>query len=209
MSTTPEQNTFIGDLNQAACLAENANMPNLAARLRSQSARLSMRTIGEAIQPTPPDAMAKAIESLGDLFRIQTDAGTCTDEYVRGMANGLLLARSVLDGKDPQFVPAPASLVSPAPGPAEPTKDAFLSAMWEYARDYLGCTTGDCPHHLQTDCEAAMKVKAREIMEAYLGVEEPEAKPSPLARGIADLILDSLKTEPQAQPIPPEAGTTA
>ncbi len=47
----------------------------------------------------------KQIEQLKELIKIQcTDGNWNYDQYMRGMANGLKVALSVLDGKDPEFL---------------------------------------------------------------------------------------------------------
>ena len=42
------------------------------------------------------------LEKLEDIIDIQCDS--VTDEYMRGMANGLILARSIYTGKQPTYM---------------------------------------------------------------------------------------------------------
>ncbi len=50
----------------------------------------------------------KSLKNLKDIVDTQcTDGNWNYDPYMRGMANGLLLAQSVLDGQTPEFKEAP------------------------------------------------------------------------------------------------------
>jgi len=52
--------------------------------------------------------LQKATKSLQDLIDIQCSDGNWNyDPYMHGLANGLLTSRSILDGKEPQFLDAP------------------------------------------------------------------------------------------------------
>ena len=52
----------------------------------------------------------EALESLEKLIAVQKDACTSTsmndsqDQYMRGMYNGLIVAKSVLDNKEPKYL---------------------------------------------------------------------------------------------------------
>jgi len=53
------------------------------------------------------------IQKLQDLIDIQCVPGTVDyDPYMQGMANGMLIAMSILDDKDPIFIEAPDSWTS-------------------------------------------------------------------------------------------------
>lgn len=55
-------------------------------------------------------------QKLRELIAVQCMPGTVdADEYMRGMANGLIVALSVIDGAEPQFVEPPAAPVSTLP----------------------------------------------------------------------------------------------
>ena len=44
------------------------------------------------------------VKQLKELIVVQTDLENQTDEYHRGLANGLILALSLVDGKDPAYL---------------------------------------------------------------------------------------------------------
>lgn len=57
-------------------------------------------------------SVAKALqditEGLDDLIKVQCSDGNWDyDEYMRGMANGLILARTLIDGNDPEYLEPP------------------------------------------------------------------------------------------------------
>lgn len=52
--------------------------------------------------------LKKSIKSLEDLIKVQTSHGNWDyDPYMMGLANGLLIAMSILTGKNPDFMSAP------------------------------------------------------------------------------------------------------
>ena len=52
--------------------------------------------------------MATPLDELNKLLDIQLTDGTWNyDPYMQGMANGMLMAKSLLDGKEPVFKDAP------------------------------------------------------------------------------------------------------
>jgi hypothetical protein len=54
------------------------------------------------------------IEKLKELIAIQGQNGNWDyDPYMHGMYNGMVIALSVLDGKEPEFREAPARWLSP------------------------------------------------------------------------------------------------
>jgi hypothetical protein len=49
--------------------------------------------------------MKTAIEKLNDVTAIATDPGNAgANDYLRGMANGLILAKSIFDGVEPEYI---------------------------------------------------------------------------------------------------------
>ena len=46
----------------------------------------------------------KLVEQLKQLISIQSDPENQTDDYHKGLANGLILALSLVDGKEPSFL---------------------------------------------------------------------------------------------------------
>lgn len=56
------------------------------------------------------------IEKLNNLIDIQCSDGNWNyDAYMQGMANGMILARSVFTDEDPQFLEAPKAWLSDKP----------------------------------------------------------------------------------------------
>lgn len=68
---------------------------------------------------TSPSPLEKVVASLDDLIRIQVGPGSMSEGYMRGMANGMILARSVMTGEDPQYIP-PLEPAGAQPGAAAP-----------------------------------------------------------------------------------------
>lgn len=67
-----------------------------------------------------------AIEKLENLIAIQTTDGNWNyDAYMQGMANGLILARSVFTDEEPQFLEAPKAWLS---DPIDPRYDPEVEA---------------------------------------------------------------------------------
>ncbi len=60
--------------------------------------------------------MKTPIEQLREVTAIQRQPGNSDySEYMRGMANGLILALAIMEEKEPEFIEAPAeSEVNPA-----------------------------------------------------------------------------------------------
>ena len=52
--------------------------------------------------------MEKKIEELNEVVKIQCSSGNWNyDNYMHGMANGLILARAIMLGVEPKFLEAP------------------------------------------------------------------------------------------------------
>lgn len=63
------------------------------------------------------DEMAKARKSIGDMVDIQCQDGTWNfDPYMLGLANGLLLAKSILSGEEPKLLSKPEKWKTMDPG---------------------------------------------------------------------------------------------
>ena len=57
--------------------------------------------------------MSKALEQLKDIVKIQTMDGNWNyDPYMHGMANGLILAQAIMEGKEPKYLNAPIQWLS-------------------------------------------------------------------------------------------------
>jgi hypothetical protein len=52
----------------------------------------------------------KELRNVDDVTAVATDPGNAlADEYMRGMANGLILAQSILKGTEPEYIEATGS----------------------------------------------------------------------------------------------------
>lgn len=58
-----------------------------------------------------PSSIDEAVERLNGLIKVQTQS--LSDEYMRGLANGLILARSVLNDEEPLFLEWSARTIKP------------------------------------------------------------------------------------------------
>lgn len=65
--------------------------------------------------------MKKFLRTLEDLIKIQSSHGNWNyDPYMRGLANGLLIARSVAINKEPKFFKEPAEYLTYKPNNGKP-----------------------------------------------------------------------------------------
>lgn len=62
-----------------------------------------------------------AMKELDDVLAIQTTDGNWNyNPYMHGMANGLIMAKSLLTGEDPVFIEAPKEWLADRPDTGEP-----------------------------------------------------------------------------------------
>ena len=65
--------------------------------------------------------MKKFLNDLEDLIKIQNSHGNWNyDPYMRGLANGLILAKSVATGEDAKFLSEPAGYLVDKPNDGKP-----------------------------------------------------------------------------------------
>jgi hypothetical protein len=86
----------------------------------------------EPAEPTTQVSIQEVLDEFEDLVGIACSDGNWNyDPYLRGMANGMLLMRSVLSGEEPKYLDAPAAWLSdhPSSGPAMEYQAGFREAQ--------------------------------------------------------------------------------
>lgn len=69
---------------------------------------LATKTVRCTHQLSKTKTLQIVLDELDDLIKVQaTDGNWNYDPYMRGMANGMLLAKSLLDGQDPEYIDSP------------------------------------------------------------------------------------------------------
>lgn len=103
---------FVVSIGHDACVSAANFKADLGKKYAIQAAALSAR---EKLWEFEGYALVRNLElakKIQDLVDVQKAPGTIDDEYMRGLANGLLVALSVVDGSTPE-------MVKPTPRPAE------------------------------------------------------------------------------------------
>lgn len=88
------------------CFPNPEESDALTRRITPEESAAAQRSIDAANEPAQE---SEPLAKITELITVQKSACDCVnDSYFRGLVNGLILAKSVIDGNDPQYVEKPA-----------------------------------------------------------------------------------------------------
>lgn len=131
----------------------------------------------EAENPGAPDprGVESRIEELRNLVAIQgTDGNWNYDHYMRGMFNGMELALSVLEGREPQYRDAPEAAAEAHAKPVW-TREVPTVEGWYWVRQRIGGPW--VSYFSQADLEDRIRSPKNYLRLEFAGPLTPPAEP--------------------------------